>query len=298
MDTPGGTQVQPGAPVFGADGGKVGSVIEVHPEYVVVEKGTFFPTDYFIPFSAIARVDEGGEVRLNVGKDEALNQAWANPPDRLVEGTSPGRGDESYDPTFGSGPRGSAGGGAAMDNLGRFAQAAEPAATAGLTGTTDEAGSEMMATLPGYEGGSVAGGTEEGGARNQVDLGASAAAGDQIRIPLHEEEIVPVKREVSLGAVRIEKEIVTEERTITVPVTEERLRITRLAPSDGTGGGVDAFEEEVIEIPIRGEEIEIVKRPRVANEVVIEKETIQRTERYADTVRREEVHVDEDVQDA
>ena len=43
-----------GAEVFGADGDKVGTVAAVYPGYIVVEKGFFFPTDYYIPMSAVA----------------------------------------------------------------------------------------------------------------------------------------------------------------------------------------------------------------------------------------------------
>ncbi len=33
---------------------KVGTVAAVYPGYIVVEKGFFFPTDYYIPMSAVA----------------------------------------------------------------------------------------------------------------------------------------------------------------------------------------------------------------------------------------------------
>ena len=46
-----------GAEVFGADGDKVGTVAAVYPGYIVVEKGFFFPTDYYIPMSAVACYD-------------------------------------------------------------------------------------------------------------------------------------------------------------------------------------------------------------------------------------------------
>ena len=194
--------------------------------------------------------------------------------------------------------------------FGALARAVEPAATAGLTGTTDPAGSFAVASMPGYTGETAtdeaefsardvsdADGGEGGNGGPMIASGDVAnleADGTRIRVPVHEEELVPVKREVDLGTVRIEKKIVTEERTITVPITEERLRITRQA-ADGTGGeDADAFGDDVIEIPIRGEQIEVVKRPVTTGEVVIEKETIQRTERVGDTVRREEVRVEED----
>jgi uncharacterized protein (TIGR02271 family) len=64
-----------GTEVFGADGDKVGKVVALTDRYFVVEKGFFFPTDYYIPKSAIANYD-GERIYLNVTKDEALNQGW------------------------------------------------------------------------------------------------------------------------------------------------------------------------------------------------------------------------------
>lgn len=71
-------QAAEGMDVIGADGGKVGKVIAVRPSHVVVEKGFFFPTDYYIPRSAIARQDE--HVHLNVTKADALNRGWGEDP--------------------------------------------------------------------------------------------------------------------------------------------------------------------------------------------------------------------------
>src|SRR5690348_6464422 len=69
------TTIADGMSVYGSDGDKVGTIVSVGPSYVVVEKGFFFPTDYYIPFSAIASQTENG-VYLNVTKDAALNQGW------------------------------------------------------------------------------------------------------------------------------------------------------------------------------------------------------------------------------
>lgn len=68
-----------GMDVFGSDGEKVGSVQDVQGDYVVVSKGFFFPTDYYIPFSALGNADDD-RVNLNVTKDEALNQGWDQVP--------------------------------------------------------------------------------------------------------------------------------------------------------------------------------------------------------------------------
>jgi hypothetical protein len=68
-----------GDEVYGGDGGKVGKVVAVRPRYVVVEKGFFFPTDYYVPTSAISTYD-GNRIYLTVTKDEALNQGWDQEP--------------------------------------------------------------------------------------------------------------------------------------------------------------------------------------------------------------------------
>jgi len=68
-------QIPEGTDVVGADGDKVGKVVAAEASYIVVEKGFFFPTDYYIPTSAINTFD-GDKVYLTVTKDEALNQGW------------------------------------------------------------------------------------------------------------------------------------------------------------------------------------------------------------------------------
>ena len=65
--------------VVGSDGSKIGSIVAVHPRYIVVDNGFFFPTDYYIPTSAIDDVEDG-RVHLNVTKDQALDQSWEAPP--------------------------------------------------------------------------------------------------------------------------------------------------------------------------------------------------------------------------
>src|SRR5918994_116869 len=227
------TDIITGAEVFGADGDKVGTVAAVYPGYIVVEKGFFFPTDYYIPMSAVASAN-ADQVTLTLAKDAALSSGWDAQPTDLETA--------SYD--------------AAMSS-----------------GVTD------------------------------VDRGfgasAQVATDEEIRIPVMEEELTATVREREAGAVRIEKDVVTEEQTLEVPVTEERVRVERrVVDRPVTAADAEAFEETVIEVPLRSETVDIQKQARVAEEVVVSKEATQRTERVADTVRREEVVVDEDTVDA
>jgi stress response protein YsnF len=260
-------QIRTGATVHSADGDEVGKVIAVEPRYIVVEKGFFFPSDYYIPASAIASV-AGEDVYLNVTKDDALNSGWDQEP---------------------------------------VADYSADHATA--TGTI----------TPGFD---AAGGDP-----------AAVAAGETIRVPVHEEELVARTREVEKGEVRIEKDVVAQEQVVEVPVTEERVRVTRHAVDrdasdadtaafrdevievpvhaeevelgkrvrvtrhavdrDASDADTAAFRDEVIEVPVHAEEVELGKRVRVAEEVEVGKEQVQRTERAAGTVRREEVRVED-----
>src|SRR5918993_5669046 len=81
------SQIMTGDEVIGSDGDKVGTVAEVQPNYIVVEKGFFFPTDYYIPMSAISSV-AGNQVVLNVAKDSALQSGWDTVPDVVPMGAT------------------------------------------------------------------------------------------------------------------------------------------------------------------------------------------------------------------
>src|ERR671912_821645 len=204
----GSSQINIGDDVYGSDGDKVGTVAEVQSSYIVVEKGFFFPTDYYIPTSAIASAGDG-QVNLNVAKDAALNSGWDTVPD---------------------------------------------------TGTvlTDV---DVTAT----------GGTR---ATGRAEVGAyEVAAEDELRIPVMEEELTATVREQEAGAVRIEKDVVTEQRTLEVPVTEERVRVERrVVDRPVSAADADAFEETVIEVPLRTETVDVQKQARVAEEVIVDED--------------------------
>ena len=247
-----------GTDVYGSDGDKVGSVVAVQPNYIVVEKGFFFPTDYYIPTSAVASFEDD-RVYLNVTKDAALNQGWDSEPTADAYATT-----------------------------GSYTADADTVAT----GTSTAGATDM-----GY--GADVARTDAG----MVDTGMRAETqvleGDTLRVPVREEELTATKREREIGEVRIEKDVIAEERTLEVPVTEERVRVERRVvdrPADATDA--TAFEEGVIEVPIRGEEVDVQKQVRVAEEIEIGKEAVQRTEQVTGTVRREEVRIDEEVIDA
>lgn len=256
--------VTEGADVVGSDGDKVGEVVNAYPDYIVVKKGFFFPSDYYVPSSAIANVDEG-HVYLNVTKDEAMNQdpSWDTEP---VASTTTG-----YDDT------------------------AATTTGAGYTADTDATTSTTATGLGGY--------TADVDDRETVttastDLDRDTATtrnvdDDNIRVSLAEEELTATKRQVDLGAVEVTKNVVSEEQTLEVPVTEERINVERRVVDRAVGADDDVFEEGTIEVPISGEEVELRKEARVTEEVRIDKDQVQSTERVSGTVRHEEVQIDD-----
>jgi len=250
--------LQNGMDVYGADDAKLGSIHEVRDNYFIVEKGFFFPKDYYIPVSAIEGVDPDNRVYLNITKDVALNQGWD---------VEPG----SLDAT---------GGYPTTAQTDVWSAGSKSEATAAATDYRDAVKTH--------------GQTSEVIDPNYIAATDKPATGaDATRVPVYEEEITPVKREVDRGKVRIEKEVVTENRNVTVPVTEERVRVTRVDTDETVTADGDAFQEGVIEVPLRGEEVDVQKTAHKTGEVVVEKEAVQRNEQVSGDIRREKVRVDD-----
>jgi len=81
-------EIDHGYDVFAADGEKVGDVQEVHPHYLVVSKGFFFPSERYVPVAAITDVRDE-RVYLSVTKDQVDSQGWDTiPADTTVTDTN------------------------------------------------------------------------------------------------------------------------------------------------------------------------------------------------------------------
>jgi uncharacterized protein (TIGR02271 family) len=250
-----------GSDVLGSDGEKFGTVDQVQPSYLVVRKGWFFPTDYYIPVSAISSATED-QVVLNVTKDTALDQGWDTVPDT-------------------AGPEGERGGTTYEDNsaiTGTTAGLADIGKVTPLAGDyPDDADRDAS--------------VDDVDRINYVDGPGQVETDEAIRVPLAEEELTATRRAVQRGEVRVEKDVIAEEQTLEVPVTEERVNVTRRSVDRDLQAGDAAFEEGTIDVPVRGEEVDVQKRARVVEEIELSKEAEQRTEQVSDTVRRERARI-------
>ncbi|MDQ6673910.1 MAG: YsnF/AvaK domain-containing protein [Chloroflexota bacterium] len=117
---------------------------------------------------------------------------------------------------------------------------------------------------------------------------------DRDTLQLREEELVARKQNVQTGEVQLGKEVVSEQRTIDVPVTREEVTIER-TPVDRrpTDRPLDERTES-ISVPVREEQVDVEKRAVVYEEVGLGKRAVQETEEVSETVRREQARIEHD----
>lgn len=115
------------------------------------------------------------------------------------------------------------------------------------------------------------------------------------RIQLRGEVLRTFKERVQRGEVRLRKEVVTENKTVEVPVTREELVIERVAVSgqEAANAGEIGTDKE-IRVPLSEERARVEKQPVVQDEVRVGKRAVQKTERVSDDVRHEELRVDKE----
>ena len=84
-----------------------------------------------------------------------------------------------------------------------------------------------------------------------------------------------------------------EQQTIDVPVEREEVYVTERAVNRPATEADLNMRERDIEIPLKEQEVVTQKQAMVTGEVNVRKEVKRDTERVTDTVRREDVHVED-----
>jgi uncharacterized protein (TIGR02271 family) len=111
------------------------------------------------------------------------------------------------------------------------------------------------------------------------------------RMRLREEQLQIDKQVVQKGEIRLRKEVVTEQKTIDVPVLHEEVYIEH-RPGSGQISDTPIGESEVIRIPVSGEQITVSKQIKTTGEVAIHKRQFQEMQQVTDSVRREEARIE------
>jgi uncharacterized protein (TIGR02271 family) len=112
-------------------------------------------------------------------------------------------------------------------------------------------------------------------------------------LKLHAERLKVDKEQVQSGEVDVRKEVVTERQRIDVPVEREEVVITRRKASGRASPSDIGAKSEEIRIPVKEEKVRVSKEAVVTEEVDVGRRKVRDVKHVDDTVRREELRVQE-----
>lgn len=116
------------------------------------------------------------------------------------------------------------------------------------------------------------------------------------KLKLRSEQLNVEKERVQTGEVRLHKEIVTEQKSINVPVSHEEIVVEHHPVTEGETSEtpIGQGQDEVVRIPVTEEQIHVTKTPIVTGEATIGKREVEETRQVTDTVRHEEPRLEQE----
>ncbi len=149
-------------------------------------------------------------------------------------------------------------------------------------------------TAAGYKPGTASAQTQSSVQSTQSTAGNVQDEFHQPRsLKLREERLNVTKERAQTGEVNLRKEVVTEQKTVNVPVTHEEVVIEQHAVTGGQVDNTPIGEGESIRVPVSEEQVNVSKNTVVTGEVAINKRNVQGTQQVSDTVKREEARVEQ-----
>jgi len=131
------------------------------------------------------------------------------------------------------------------------------------------------------------------GASNYTGTNRNAS---EMRVPVMEEQLNVEKRQGQLGEVQIHKTVDQKQVNVPVELRREEVNVQQRDVQDRPVSAADAntaFQEGTIRVPVRGEEAVVNKQAVVTGEVDINKKVTGEKQTVSDTVRKEQVRVDD-----
>lgn len=253
----GGQQFIEGVPVFDRDGDKVGTVSEhgVQQGSLVVHHG-LLRQDVYVPLNGIQRHDANG-VYVSLTREQV----------------------------------GQLGPGANVGNVGNVAP--------GTRRSLESDQNEVTMRSPGM------GGTPDtplaaGQGMGMMDTGAATGAGNarpgqgDVAIPVREEQLRVERERDAAGAGRahVHKDVVEQQQTISAPVTHEELRVEHRPVRGDVPPDAQPFQEQDIDIPLMGEQLNVEKHAHVVDELHLRKESVTEQQQASGTVRKERINIE------
>ncbi|MHB7979395.1 hypothetical protein CF067_11095 [Clostridium sporogenes] len=111
-----------------------------------------------------------------------------------------------------------------------------------------------------------------------------------MKMQLREEQMKISKNKIQTGEVSIHKEVLTEEKNITVPVKREELVIENTV-CDPQFHDKSESHTETIRIPIKEERIDIHKQPVDLEDVSVSKDQYEDVKHITETLKKEVPHI-------
>lgn len=131
------------------------------------------------------------------------------------------------------------------------------------------------------------------GVAHTAPTGTTTAATDGGRMSLSEESLSVGKRAVSGGTTRIRRYVVETPVEEQVSLHTEKVTMERHPVTGGSTVGVGDFTDKAIEMTETSEEAVVSKTARVKEEISLRKESSDRMETVKDTVRHEDVKIEQ-----
>lgn len=113
---------------------------------------------------------------------------------------------------------------------------------------------------------------------------------DDAKLLLRKEELDINKMRVKTGDVEFSKEIIEEQKIVDVPVTHEEVIIERRTLNNEQSDS-PITNEETIRIPVSEERVDVDKHTVLSGEITAHKREVEDTKHIDETVKREEARV-------
>jgi uncharacterized protein (TIGR02271 family) len=119
---------------------------------------------------------------------------------------------------------------------------------------------------------------------------------EETTVPLTEERL-DVSKKASAREATVTKEPMTQTKSVEVPVTHEEISVERRPASSSSSTKADSPVQSRTEtkVPLKSEEVQVTKQPYVKEEVSVKKKPVTETKTVTDQVTSERVKVKGDV---
>jgi len=126
--------------------------------------------------------------------------------------------------------------------------------------------------------------------------GAAYETDEAQRLKLREEQLRVEKERVQTGEAHLRKEVVEEQQTFTVPTTHEEIVVEMRPGSGQTSDQSPIAPGETIHVPVSEERVHVTKEAVETGEVSIHKQAVQEEQPVSETIRREKAHLEREGQ--